>query len=572
MGNNNSSSGQSMIYTMFTDTSKITSITKTFHFNILKESVPKIVEIFDPNPIYDYFLSLLPKKDEKPPFCDLTLNVTFSNKKQETSNSKKKTQQTFYANKIFFYASCEKLQDLTSNDILNLEVEDEETFDLILYFLYGGRLKEQFYILETLIKLLKFSCKYDMKTFSRIIELEITKYLRKRNLQFEEFSNFLKKNNLENENENILYVLKHSFNQFCLQIDVGTIETKNHLKPMIGSSIASDITLNLNGELIHAHKIILTRVQYFVTMLSMGMIESQMDEIEILEEKEPFNQILYYIYTGDINPIYYQHTLHVMHLWEKMNIEYRLRNLCISLIYDKMLDETNIIDVYNYAVGAEDSLLIYACEVFVSYHKDDLEEKNLLKELKMNPQNIESTEETIYLYRNILKPSNDFKFISNTTRFVNLMGSIEVGKKTFMSMLLNDDFETHGTKSFTDTLSNNTMNLSINLINSREDSEKIVKLIKGTHAFILCYSVTDLKSFKKISEYLKLIYELNRDEYVITIVASKCDVFYSRIVSSEAGLKLAEENNCSYLEAAPNYHTEKECLSDICQRINNLKE
>ena len=39
------------------------------------------------------------------------------------------------------------------------------------------------------------------------------------------------------------------------------------------------------------------------------MIESQMDEIEILEEEEPFNQILYYIYTGEINPNFYEFTL-----------------------------------------------------------------------------------------------------------------------------------------------------------------------------------------------------------------------------------------------------------------------
>ena len=106
-------------------------------------------------------------------------------------------------------------QDLTSNDTLDIEVFDEETFELITYFLYGGRLKEQFYVLETLIKLLKFSSKYDMKTFSRIIELEITKCLRKRNLniKYEEFSSFLKQNGLENEDEKILYVLKHGFNQ-----------------------------------------------------------------------------------------------------------------------------------------------------------------------------------------------------------------------------------------------------------------------------------------------------------------------------------------------------------------------
>jgi hypothetical protein len=44
-----------------------------------------------------------------------------------------------------------------------------------------------------------------------------------------------------------------------VQIDIGTLEKENHLKPMIQSSIASDITLIVDGEAIPAHKIILTR-------------------------------------------------------------------------------------------------------------------------------------------------------------------------------------------------------------------------------------------------------------------------------------------------------------------------
>ena len=67
-----------------------------------------------------------------------------------------------------------------------------------------------------------------------------------------------------------------------------------------------------------------------------------------------------------------------------------------------------------------------------------------------------------------------------------------------ISELLNDDFETLGTKKFLNSDSSKTMTLTINLINSREDPEKIVKLIKGVNAFILCYSITDRNSFKKI--------------------------------------------------------------------------
>jgi hypothetical protein len=184
-------------------------------------------------------------------------------------------------------------------------------------------------------------------------------------------------------------------------------------------------------------------VNYFVTMLSMGMIESQMNEIEILEEEDSFNQILYYIYTGDINPIYYKNTLSVLHLWEKMNIEYRLRNLCISLIFDKMLDDDNLVDVYEYAVDSEDSVLMYACEVYASYHKDDLENKQILSKLKMNPNAYNSQDETIKLYsleyyddKSIeTLTRNCKKFIVNLIFFLkclkSVLGGPEVGKKYF---------------------------------------------------------------------------------------------------------------------------------------------
>jgi hypothetical protein len=168
--------------------------------------IPKMVDVFDPNPIYDYFLSLTPKTDTKPPFWDLTLNVKFT----ETSKTS-----TFFCNKIFFFASCQKFQDLTIHDTLNIEVVDEETFDLIILFIYGGKLKEQYYILEQLLKLLTFSCKYEMISFTRKLELEVSKYLRKRNYntKFEEYSTFLKNNKLEDLDDEIKAALKHSFNQ-----------------------------------------------------------------------------------------------------------------------------------------------------------------------------------------------------------------------------------------------------------------------------------------------------------------------------------------------------------------------
>ena len=72
---------------------------------------------------------------------------------------------------------------------------------------------------------------------------------------------------------------------------------------------------------------------------------------------------------------------------------------------------------------------------------------------------------------------------------------------------------------------------------------------------------------------MKLIYELNKDEYVITIVALKCDIYYARRVSTDEGIKLAEENNCSYFEATSKYKSGAElCLTDIVNRISDKDE
>ena len=117
-----------------------------------------------------------------------------------------------------------------------------------------------------------------------------------------------------------------------------------------------------------------------------------------------------------------------MHLWEKMNIEYRLRNLCVSLIYDKMLDETNILDVYKYAIDAEDQLLTFACEVYVSCNVYDLEKTDILEALNFDSKKM-LTEETIELIQLPKSESQTISLKSTTTQLVSVLGGIEVGKK-----------------------------------------------------------------------------------------------------------------------------------------------
>ena len=69
--------------------------------------------------------------------------------------------------------------------------------------------------------------------------------------------------------------------------------------------------------------------------------------------------------------------------------------------------------------------------------------------------------------------------------------------------------------------------------------------------FLLVYSVTDLQSFKNISNFHTQILRVkDRDEYPMLLVANKVDLVHMRRVSEEQGRELAQRLSIPYIETS----------------------
>jgi hypothetical protein len=68
---------------------------------------------------------------------------------------------------------------------------------------------------------------------------------------------------------------------------------------------------------------------------------------------------------------------------------------------------------------------------------------------------------------------------------------------------------------------------------------------------------------------MKLIYELNKDEYAICIIAMKCDVFYSRVVTVNQGMAFAQEHNCSYFEVSSKRSITCNAITELSKKMVN---
>lgn len=63
----------------------------------------------------------------------------------------------------------------------------------------------------------------------------------------------------------------------------------------------SDVTFCVEGELLHAHRLILASREYFRALLFGDYVESQQKEIQLTVQATPFKTLLKYIYTDDIS-------------------------------------------------------------------------------------------------------------------------------------------------------------------------------------------------------------------------------------------------------------------------------
>ncbi|GAB1605129.1 GTP-binding protein Rit1-like [Argonauta hians] len=79
--------------------------------------------------------------------------------------------------------------------------------------------------------------------------------------------------------------------------------------------------------------------------------------------------------------------------------------------------------------------------------------------------------------------------------------------------------------------------------------------------FIICYSITDRRSFEEAITYKKLIDRVrNREDIPIVMVGNKCDLEDMRKVTSDEGSDLAVQFGCPFYETSAIL---RQCVDDV---------
>ncbi|XP_039558045.1 GTP-binding protein Rit1 [Passer montanus] len=75
--------------------------------------------------------------------------------------------------------------------------------------------------------------------------------------------------------------------------------------------------------------------------------------------------------------------------------------------------------------------------------------------------------------------------------------------------------------------------------------------MRAGEGFIICYSITDRRSFHEVREFKQLIYRVRRtDDTPVVLVGNKSDLSQLRQVSKEEGCALAREFSCPFFETS----------------------
>ncbi|XP_077112830.1 GTP-binding protein Rit1 isoform X1 [Ranitomeya variabilis] len=75
--------------------------------------------------------------------------------------------------------------------------------------------------------------------------------------------------------------------------------------------------------------------------------------------------------------------------------------------------------------------------------------------------------------------------------------------------------------------------------------------MRAGEGFIICYSITDRRSFHEVREFKQLIYRVRRtDDTPVVLVGNKSDLSRLRQVSKDEGISLAREFSCPFFETS----------------------
>ena len=133
-----------------------------------------------------------------------------------------------------------------------------------------------------------------------------------------------------------------------------------------------------------------------------------------------------------------------------------------------------------------------------------------------------------------------------------LLGNCGVGKTNIISRYLKDEFceyemSSHGANYAMKPIIINDKKYNLNIWDTagQERFHSVTKMfVQDSQIIVLCYSITDKKSFKDLDFWLKMADDIvGENNYILGIVANKSDLYIDEKVKDSEGIKYASEHN-----------------------------
>eukprot|EP01084_Bolivina_argentea_P227915 385006_1 len=191
--------------------------------------------------------------------------------------------------------------------------------------------------------------------------------------------------------------------------------------------------------------------------------------------------------------------------------------------------------------------------------------QNLQKESKQTPQyDTMNSDKTEYLITDnetrslIVTELND---CDNTdiSYSISLLGESNVGKTSIIQRFISDTFEdicqpTIGLDLCTKKVGILDKKCKLTLLDTA-GQERFKSMsnwaYRVSHAFIICYDISDIDSFNKLYEWLQIINDKGNEYAKKFIVGTKIDIDEKeRMISYNEGLELAKLNRCKFMEVS----------------------
>ncbi len=133
-----------------------------------------------------------------------------------------------------------------------------------------------------------------------------------------------------------------------------------------------------------------------------------------------------------------------------------------------------------------------------------------------------------------------------------LLGNCGVGKTSIISRYIKDEFNADemtstGANYATKRININSKEYILNLWDTagQERYNSVTKMfIQNANIVLLCYSITDKKSFKNLNYWLKMANDIiGENNYALGIAGNKADLFLEEEVKESEGIQFAKEHN-----------------------------